>query len=182
MQNKFIYIFIIITIVFLPFRTVQAISFDFIGTIRSALDDIGGIDRTVGVYPFGGEVSDTGSGCVIDYILWAPCPIFTFVICPYPGIAIPLPGSTSFDIDNILPTPGEIFTLPFVSQVLPDNNHVEKDDWALGLGWSPFKPIIDQVNNILGSITIPLPIGFINGLKLECSESDNHVVLIVGSS
>ena len=182
MSNRFITTFIIITIVLLPLRTANAISFDFIGGIRSALDSAGGINRTIGVFPFGGQVNNTGSGCVIDYIVWAPCPIFSFLLCPYPGIAIPLPSSTSFDINNTLPTPGEIFTFPFISQVLPTDNKVERNDWALGLGWSPFKPVINLINSALDAVTIPFGVGFINGLKLECSDSDNSVVLIVGSS
>jgi hypothetical protein len=179
MSNRFIHIFIIIALIFLPFRFAYSLSFNFIGKIRSAFDAFGGINRSIGVVPFGGKVSDTGRGCVIDYYYAGFCGPFP---CIVPGIAIPLPASTSFDINNVLPTQGEVFTLAFISKVVPKDNDVNQDDWALGLSWSPFKPVIDKINDALGTITIPVGSGVLKGFKLECTDDDDDIVLIVGSN
>jgi hypothetical protein len=130
------------------------------------------------VFPFGGLITDTSGGCFLKFTIIVCTPVGCF---PGPG-AVPFPDSTTLVVGRPgLPSPGEIFTFPGVTKVLPSYNEGKRNHWTLGLGWTPFP--IDQINSALDLVPAVSTgvVTFLN-FHLDCSDSNQHVVLLIGTS
>ena len=142
------------------FRT----SFRAVRDVRNAAGNIPHI------FPFGGRIQTSGNGCAIRFWVWV-CTIWGCFPCPNCGY-VPIPGTT-ITVGQPLPvspSPGKIFTFPFISDVY--RNHAEErvGPWALGLGFTPFP--LDLINDALGQIpAIPYGFGWIDHFSLSCPKS-----------
>lgn len=179
-------IFLILAVLGLTFpRSTQAFNLfghdvDFIGTFNSVFKAVRLVKGAPGyiphTFPFGGRITSSERGCAIRFWIWQIVCVFGICVpvpCPDCGY-IPIPGRT-ITVGNpvpVSPSPGKIFTFPFISDVY--RNHEARDlragPWSLGLGFTPFP--LKQINKALAEIpNIPIPNGWLSRFKMVCKAS-----------
>jgi len=181
MIKRLIVIFLIIAALgLLAPQSANAFSFDFIRKITSVLktsykyykvaQDYGKLPGYVPhTFPFGGHITSSERACSLKWTNW-------IIICtPVGCFPVPIPGYWPFPGRAIesgppIPTNGKIIDFPFISDIYRNNQESRVGPWDLGLGFTPFP--LDQINDALGLITIPLPAGgWADNFHIDCQAS-----------
>jgi hypothetical protein len=181
-------------------------NFDFIGRLISIFQTLKEFSETDPrlIFPFGGKIEKAGGGCAITFRFWFlvvlgdvgfpmsyPPPFCIF--CPKPKIPL---GGANILVGDPKGSPGDMFTLPWITDIYEFKKQGTVGVWALGTAFGPFP--IERVNEILDEISINLaspgsgcpgfstygpyiPYCFDN-FKLECSEDNRNVILKIGTS
>ncbi|MDO8496541.1 MAG: hypothetical protein Q7S43_03765, partial [bacterium] len=167
-MNKHL-IAILLVIAVLGFSTSQsahAVSFSFIKNIVDVLKtsyksykvvrDYGELPGYVPhTFPFGGHIISSERACSLKWTNWV-------IICATGCYIVPIPGYFHFsgraiEVGPPIPSNGKVIDFPSISDIYRNKQEDRVGPWALAIGFTPFP--LDQINDALGLITIPLPAG-----------------------
>lgn len=182
MTKQLIAILLVIAIVGLfTHQSADALSFSFIKKIVDVLktsyksykvvENYGKLPSYVPhTFPFGGHITSSEQACSLKWTNWV-------IICYGPAgcYPTPIPGYWPFtgqaiEVGPPIPSNGKIIDFPFISDIYRNDQEDRVGPWALAIGFTPFP--LDQINDALGLITIPLPAGgWADNFHIDCSES-----------
>jgi hypothetical protein len=141
-------------------------SYKYYGVVKDYAKLPGYIPHT---FPFGGHITSSERACSLKWTNWVIIytPVGYFPV-PIPGYW-PIPGR-AIEVGPPIPSNGKVIDFPFISDIYRNNQEDRVGPWALAIGFTPFP--LDQINDALGLITIPLPAGgWADNFHMDCSSS-----------